>query len=72
MTGSLTWDNFIPQQQNISIHFRHNIMLVERDYSLVEGCQQLHFPDVDVDEGCGIVLAPLIDLKDDCIMQGFS
>ena len=44
-------------------------MLVERDYSLIEGCLQLHFPDVDVDEGCGIVLAPLVDLKDDCMVQ---
>ena len=49
--------------------FRHNIVLVERDYSLIEGCQHLHFPDIDVDESCGVVLQPLIDLKDDSTLQ---
>ena len=44
-------------------------MLIERDYSLIEGCRQLYFPDVDVDEFCGIILAQLIDLRDDCMVQ---
>ena len=44
-------------------------MLIERDYSLIDGCEQLCFPDIDVDEGCGIVLSLLTDLKDDCMVQ---
>ena len=43
--------------------------MIERDYSIIKGCKNLHFSDIDVDENTGIVMEDLKELKNDCVVQ---